>query len=292
MAKKVEQIDAYIFIDTNIFLDFYRIRKSDASLKYLEEIEKHKDLIITSSQVEMEYKKNRQAVILESISEVKKINNVSLTVPVVLSDAKPVEMIKKSKKEIDNQQKKLKERIEKILTNPSQNDPVYKKLQKLFKHNSEVNLHREKKIRFAIRKLAMKRFLLGYPPRKSDDNSIGDAVNWEWIIKCAETSGKHIIIVTRDKDFGAIYDNNSYLNDWLRQEFRQRISQQRKLILTDKLAYAFKLVQIPVTEEMEEEENKVIEFSNTQYESKILQELARKLRALHIDDPNETNDDE
>ena len=69
--KKVEKLDAYIFIDTNILLDFYRIRRTDISMKYLEEIEKHKDLIISTSQVEMEYKKNRQLAILESISEVK-----------------------------------------------------------------------------------------------------------------------------------------------------------------------------------------------------------------------------
>lgn len=72
--KKVEKLDAYIFIDTNILLDFYRIRRTDISMKYLEEIEKHKNLIISTSQVEMEYKKNRQSAILESIGEVKKIN--------------------------------------------------------------------------------------------------------------------------------------------------------------------------------------------------------------------------
>ena len=71
MAKKQsESLDALIFIDTNILLDFYRIRKSDISMKYLEQMVSHKDVIITSSQVEMEYKKNRQGAILESIVEV------------------------------------------------------------------------------------------------------------------------------------------------------------------------------------------------------------------------------
>ena len=70
--KKTEKLDALIFIDTNIFLDFYRIRKSNISMKYLEEIDKHKDLIITSSQVEMEFNKKRQSVILDSLSKAKK----------------------------------------------------------------------------------------------------------------------------------------------------------------------------------------------------------------------------
>jgi len=95
---KEEKLDALIFIDTNIMLDFYRIRKSDISMKYLEQIESHKDLIVTSSQVEMEFKKNRQSTILESIGEINKINNVNLNIPAILSTNKSVEIIKKIKK--------------------------------------------------------------------------------------------------------------------------------------------------------------------------------------------------
>jgi len=276
--KKVEKLDAYIFIDTNILLDFYRIRRTDISMKYLEEIEKHKDLIISTSQVEMEYKKNRQSAILESIGEVKKINNVNLSVPAIISNAKAVEMIKKSKKDIDDQQKKLKERIEKILKSPNTYDPVFKMLQKVFSHNSPINLNRENMQRFTIRRLALKRFILGYPPRKSTDNSIGDAINWEWIIKVAETTNKHIIIVTRDTDFGAIHENESYLNDWLKQEFQQRISRRRKLILTDKLSTAFTHVEIPVTQEMVEEEENVIKVSSEQYRQKLYNELLKRFK--------------
>lgn len=259
--KKIEKIDALIFIDTNILLDFYRIRKSDISLKYLKEIEKHLDLIITSSQVEMEFKKNRQTVILESINEVNKINNVNITVPAILSDAKAVKMIEKSKKNISERQKDLKERIEKILKNPNYNDQVYKSLQKLFNYKSNINLNRDNSKRIELRELANKRFILGYPPRKKSDNSIGDAINWEWIIRCAENTGKNIIIVSRDSDYGCNYNNDSHLNDWLKQEFKQRISQRRKIILTEKLSYAFQLVSIPVTKEMIQEEENII---NTQ----------------------------
>jgi hypothetical protein len=289
--KKIEKLDALIFIDTNILLDFYRIRRTDVSLKYLELIEKHKDQLIVTSQVEMEYKKNRQSAILESITEVKKINNVNLSVPAILSDSKAVEMIKKQKKEIDIQQKKLKEKIEKILTNPNQNDEVFKKLQKVFKHKCDFNLNRENKQRFTIRRLALKRFMLGYPPRKNSDNSIGDAVNWEWIIKCAETSKKHIIIVTRDTDFGAIHENESYLNDWLKQEFKQRISQQRKLVLTDKLSRAFQYLEIPVTKEMIEEEEKVIKLSSELYRKKLIEQLLKKFRETEKDNNDEDDTD-
>jgi predicted nucleic acid-binding protein len=275
--EKPKNLDALIFIDTNIFLDFYRMRKSDVSMKYLKEIENHKDLIITTSQVEMEFKKNRQEVILESILEVKKDININLNVPTVLSDAKAVAMIKKSKIIIEDQQKRLKLQIERILKNPSTYDPVYQSLQKFFKSNSPINLNRENTIRFAIRKLALKRFMLGYPPRKKSDNSIGDAINWEWMIKIAENTGKHIIVVTRDTDFGAIYNGDSYLNDWLTQEFKERISRKRKIIITDKLSVAFKLVDVPVTKEMIEEEGKVIDLSFLNYKMRIAQDAIKRI---------------
>lgn len=258
MAKKNDKIDALIFIDTNILLDFYRIRKSDISLKYLQEMENHKGILILTNQVEMEFRKNRQKVILEAITEVNKISAGNLNIPTILSDAKPVDMLKSAQKQIATQQKKIKERIDKLLASPGTQDIVFQTLQRIFKTPSEYNLNRDNDKRYTIRRLALRRFYLGYPPRKKEDNSIGDAINWEWIIDCASRTDKHIILVTRDCDFGIIYGDNSYLNDWLQVEFKERISQKRKIILTDKLSTAFKLVEIPVTTEMIEEENTII----------------------------------
>lgn len=254
----MDKLDALIFIDTNILLDFYRVR-GGSGLGLLEKIGEHHDIIITGSQVEMEYKKNRQRVILESLNRLKTPDWGGLTPPAFLSDAQPAKVITNNKSEISKQQKKLKKRIEAILRNPRKHDPVYKKLSKLFQHKSQFNLSREKPIRFKIRGLAWKRFILGYPPRKNNDTSIGDAINWEWILHCAKSCDRHILLVTRDSDYGIIYDKEIILNDWLAQEFRQRISQKRKLIITDKLTQAFKRANIPVTKKEEEEEASLIE---------------------------------
>jgi hypothetical protein len=254
----MKNLDALIFIDTNILLDFYRIRKSDVKLSYLDLINKNHLRIITGSQIEMEFKKNRQAVILESISQLKTPDWNSLTPPAILRNSQPVSIIEDCKKEITKQQTKLRERITKILQEPGTNDAVYQTLQRLFKSDSPWNLNRKNKIRFTIRNFAKKRFILGYPPRKKGDNSIGDAVNWEWIIHCATISKKHIIVVTRDSDFGITFGNQSFLNDFLNQEYRERISNRRKIVLTDKLSFAFKLIDLVVTKEMEEAENELI----------------------------------
>ena len=50
-----------IFIDTNILLDFYRVRGPKEDLSILRHIDNNLDRFITTDQVEMEFKKNRQA---------------------------------------------------------------------------------------------------------------------------------------------------------------------------------------------------------------------------------------
>ena len=256
MATK--PMDALLFIDTNILLDFYRERKSDVSMKFLEQMEEYKDRLILGSQVEMEYKKNRQIVILESLGKFGTPDWGKLTTPALVSETQAAEMIKKSQKEITKQQNLISDKIQNILEKPGTHDEVYKVLQRIFKHPSSYNLNRESKLRFGIRRLARKRFNLGYPPKKKKDNSIGDAVNWEWIIQCAIDSGKDIVIVSRDGDYGASYKDKWYINDWLLQEFKQRVSQKRKILLTGKLSEALKIVHAKVTAEMEAAEEGII----------------------------------
>lgn len=251
-------MDALLFIDTNILLDFYRERKSDVSMKFLNQIEACKDRLILGSQIEMEYKKNRQIVILESLGKFGTPDWGKLTTPALVSEKKAAEMIKKSQDEIKKQQKVISEKIQNILEKPATQDEVYKVLQRVFKHESKYNLNRDSKRRFGIRRLARKRFCLGYPPKKKGDNSFGDAINWEWIVQCAIDSGKDIVIVSRDGDYGTTYKEKWYLNDWLIQEFKQRVSQKRKILLTGKLSEALKMVHATVTADMEEAERSLI----------------------------------
>lgn len=252
-------MDALIFIDTNIMLDFYRIRIGESGLSVLGHIDANHAKIITGSQVEMEFKKNRQNVILESIGKLKPPDWASLSPAAFLSDAKPVKMISKSKADLIKQQKKLKDRLGNVLTDPVQNDPVYKSMQRLFTNGGHLNLRSDKKESQKIQRLAWKRFVLGQPPRKKTDTSIGDAINWEWMIQCAIATGKDVIIVSRDADYGSTYDKKPLLNDFLDQEFKERVGKRRKVILTDKLTEAFKRAAITVTEKEEKDEQELID---------------------------------
>ena len=249
---------ALIFVDTNILLDFYRVGSGGGGLELLDLIEAHKNILITGSQIEMEYKKNRQQVILQALKAQKIPDWSGLTSPAFLAKAKPAKLIAQSKKTIIKQQATLKKRIASILDKPNLSDPVFKTLSGVFRHDSNYNLSRDKQIRFNVRRLARKRFVLGYPPRKQNDTSIGDAINWEWVVECAKSSGKDIIIVSRDSDYGCNYDDQFHLNDWLRLEFKKRISRKRRIVLTDRLAEAFKLVAVSVSKAAEEEEKTIV----------------------------------
>ena len=257
-------MDPLIFIDTNILLDFYRIRRGDVGLSLLERFDNHHGEIITGSQVEMEFKRNRQIEIIRQLSDFKKGSSGNSSLPAILSETQLGKTYKKKQKDLEEHEKKIKEKIEKILHDPTHNDLVYRCFQRLFKSNTPYNLNRENTQRYSIRRLARKRFSLGYPPRKPNDTSMGDAVNWEWMINCCLAANKDLVIVSRDTDYGISHGKDVFLNDWLRQEFKERVGRLKKAVLTDKLTVAFRYLNVGITDsEAEEEDYLVKSFVST-----------------------------
>lgn len=256
LSKGDEALDALIFLDTNVLLDFYRNRKNDVKMQLLDEILAHKEIIISSFQVEMEFKKNRQSALGEAYGEFLKNKSISQVFPLMLSDDEEVEKIKRAKEELISSQKSLEEKFKKLFIDPYNEDEVFKKIEELFRHKSPYILTQDKA--GEIIKKAKLRFELGFPPRKDKDNSIGDAVNWEWILECAKASGKSVILISRDGDYGYDFDSIPRLNDYLMHEFSLKTSKASKIQLTNRFVNAFKMVKIPVTSEMIKEEEEVL----------------------------------
>jgi len=246
-----------VFIDTNILLDAYRSR-NDVGLHLIERLDEVQEHLITTYQVEMEFKKNRQSAILESLSTLKPPDQ-SVSAPAFLSQAKTVEMIGRNSKDTKKRILGLKNRIEKILGSPTTHDPVYKVAQRLFSADSELNLKRTDKRKHQIRRRAWKRFILGYPPQKKKDTSTGDGVNWEWIVDCVADTNRDVIIVSRDTDFGCTISKTSFPNDLLIQELRERTKLTRKLTLTPRLSQALNALKVKVTKEEEKEESETLQ---------------------------------
>lgn len=246
-------IKKLLFVDTNIWLDFYRSR-TDAGLKLLQHLEAISENIISTYQVESEFKKNRQIVILEGLNSLKAPENVQR--PALFSDAQAAKTLNKHIGDAKNKVNQLKNKMKKALEDPVHYDPVYQACQRIFHSESAFILSREDKVRHLIRRKAFKRFLHGCPPRKKNDTSIGDAINWEWMVKCANDKKAELVIVSRDADYGITYEGTSYINDHLKQEFAERVSRTRKLLLYAKLSDALKHFEVSITEqEVQEEEN-------------------------------------
>lgn len=251
-----------VFIDTNVLLDFYRMPGENVH-RQAQMLIKHRESIITGDQVRMEFLKNRQKVILDAARnlEIKKIQ-----IPAIIADFQGTKTYNRKVQEADRSLSRVREKVGKILKNPSSNDPVFKAFKNIFDFNGPYNLRRPDPLRFRIRRMAQKRFLLGYPPRKNKDLSIGDSLNWEWIIHCAKESPARtgVAIVTRDEDFGIMYDRNFYLNDWLHREFKDRVSRRKEIIVTQKISDALRLLEETVTPEDEEIEEQLISKSSSE----------------------------
>lgn len=212
-----------LFIDTNIWLDFYRAR-NETGLQLLAHTEAISDRLIVTYQLESEFKKNRQSAIIEGMQELKAPPQISR--PGIFSDAKATRIMGKNLKEAEKRVKTLKGRLVRAIEDPTIHDPVYKVCQRVFHKDDDLNLTRENKLRHQIRRRAYRRFLHGCPPRKKGDTSLGDAFNWEWMVHCAIERKAGLVIVTRDSDYGITIDSRSFINDHLRQEFSERVSRR------------------------------------------------------------------
>lgn len=253
-SDRAINMDALIFIDTNILLNFYRYYPGKGpDLPLLAGIDDNCELMITSSEVEMEYKKNRQRVVLDFIRGIDTLDWDRLAPPAFLSASKAAVTSERYRQQLVMQMEKLKDRAYAMLKDPVKNDPVYQVLQRLFRYRGPYNLYRTREERHQLRDMAWRRFILGYPPRKTGLH-IGDAINWEWLVKCAQESRKDVIIVSRDSDFG----RGDAINDWLAQEFRERVGRTRNVYLTGLLSEAFSMAAIRVSREEARKEQEMM----------------------------------
>lgn len=258
MATGIQKL---LFVDTNIWLDFYRAQ-NEAYIGLLDKVEGIKNRIIVTHQLETEFKKNRQQVILNSIKLLHE--HIPKMVPSVgvLAQAQQFKMVRK---DIDSAKKrivKLEAKLVAMIEKPTEKDTVFQAIHRIFHREDDLVLTREPKDdekRKIIRELAERRFMHGCPPRKGNDTSYGDALNWEWMIDRAKAKDGELVIVSRDADYGVTYEGKSYINDHLWHEFSNRVSQKRKLLLYTKLSDALKHFNVAVTQEQVKAEKQLIE---------------------------------
>ena len=243
-TDKKKPAKPWVFVDTNVFLDFYRER-NDATLSLLGRLKNVKQHLISTYQVEMEFLKNRQNVIGESLGNLKFQSQPNA--PAIFADSATNKSVAKLSKEIEKKTKLQRKRMLNLLRDPKKNDVVFQTLTELFSSSSDRVLTRDMPCRTSIKRLALRRFLLGYPPRKKNDTSYGDALNWEWIVHCGNMERSKIIIVSRDSDYGLSLkkQNEHFLNDHLKRDFFER-TRHTNIEFTDRLSSALKELNVSI----------------------------------------------
>jgi PIN domain-containing protein len=140
-----------LFIDTNIFLDFYRATRS-ADFKLLGRLKEVHDKIISSGQVEMEFQKNRQKRLLTSFQ------NLNLSgrpeIPGLFVNSTEGEELNAAFKRVENSLEALKNSLSAAMNNPAEHDPVYNAANDVFSVESDFNLTHVKQQRYRIHRLA------------------------------------------------------------------------------------------------------------------------------------------
>jgi len=232
-----------LFIDTNIFLSFFYLTSED-----LEELKKLIVLLegggvslFITDQVEQEFERNREIKIAAAL---KKLNNQNLRLefPQFCKDYQEYFIMRALQRIYEKQHAILISQITKDITGRA-----------LKADNIISELFKKAKCELTTKTLIEKarlRIDIGNPPGKK--GSLGDAINWEILLKHI-TNGQDLHLVTRDKkDFVSVLDESS-LSGFLVKEWSDK--KNSHIIYYNSLSSFFKTCfpQIRLASELERE---------------------------------------
>ena len=214
-----------VFIDTNIYLNFFRtLSESNSekinSLKVLRSnLKKNNIELIFPNVSQNEFYKNLPIEKDRYIASIKSTRLEMPAYPIVSRDPKQKNRIKEIKKELETEKKK-------IIRNYLKNADSTTREDIEFLINNAANIHEDD----SIIERANKRRLLGYPPGKSKmEHHIGDEVVWEMLL--AKCSGDDLTIVSGDNDWRELDFNNEQskpkIKEFLKREWTK--SSRKKL---------------------------------------------------------------
>lgn len=228
-----------IFIDTNVFLDFYRAKKD--TLEVLRGLHQHSGSIVFPSLVYDEFLRNRVKIIEQVINSLRNEKPKYFTSAIV----EGLEVFEDLKRSREEHKKYLDITISKLeeIQRDSKQDDVFLELSKLYK-SEKIEIYEHDN---SIIHKAQTRHLLGQPPG-TDKIKICDEVIWETILARIDDD---IIIVSRD---GTYKENHQYLS----HEYEKR-TDKNLLKITDKITVGIELLGEEVPPEIVELEDKQME---------------------------------
>lgn len=182
----------HLFIDTNIFLNFYTYPDDDDGVidELLENIGPNKIVLHLPKQVENEFERNRESKLHSAVTEFQSTKFPN-AVPNHMRGTEAARNYQEAIKIAESAKKTL---IANATGLALQNDlPVDKKISEIFNKSQKYD---EDDATF---KLAIERSQRGNPPGKGE--SVGDRYNWEVLLKHVPAGDLHI--VSKDGDYAS-----------------------------------------------------------------------------------------
>lgn len=197
-----------IYIDTNILLSFYHLSSDDLEeLKKLIVLLQQKKVILwLPEQTAIEFKRNRANKIADALKRLQE-QRLNMQFPQLAKEYDEYGKLRKSLKESDEIFNKLINNIRNDIENQNlKADQIIRELMELAKEiKTDPKIIEDARFRFDI----------GNPPGKKD--SLGDAINWETLLK-ATPSEQPLYFISDDKDYTSPLGENlfePYLeNEW------------------------------------------------------------------------------
>lgn len=229
-----------VFIDTNIFLNFYHFSNEDLDnlSDLLKLIEVEKVNLYVTGQVIDEYNRNRETKIHDAIKRLNS-NDIKSELPQMCLDYPEVKDLKNAERIFKEKKKLLISKVSADIASKSlKADKVIKQL---FGKAKLIPITE------TIHKIAKKRIERGNPPGKN--GSLGDAINWESLL--ANFHGfEDFHFVSGDFDYSSPINENELL-DFLKDEWVRIIGPN---IFYHRTFYQFLKVTFPdiklITEEI------------------------------------------
>lgn len=222
-----------LFIDTNIFLSFYRISNEDLNQlsKLADNLDDSEIVLFLPEQVRDEFQRNREAVIGQTMRSLRDYK-FPASFPLMCFDYQEYERFRKLIRDCRDAHSSLVKALEKDIQNESlQADIVVEKI---------FDVARRVETTPALLERARNRTELGRPPGKP--GSLGDAMNWEALLSIVPNS-ESLYIISDDGDFASPLDNES-INPYLAKEWKN--SKWSEVYFYRTLSGAFEVLEFPI----------------------------------------------
>ena len=210
-----------IFIDTNIYLDFFNNSQPQLK-KLLSTLVELRSKVIVPRQVVYEVSRNKVQKLAESLTELhKKARVESILLPEqhdLPGTTGKVQDWNRRRRALQQQAAELEKESRALIATlladvQHGRDPVSLALSKVFENAIDPT--------DAIVVAARDRRERGNPPGKKSD-TLGDQLSWETLLSFCEDKSD-LWFVSRDEDFGVHYDESLYFNAFLQNELTQKL---------------------------------------------------------------------